>query len=531
MGAADWVLAGGTDELDLKLFAGFHALGLLSDLPCVPFGQTVGTNLGEGAAFFVFEREEDARSRSHEPIAILEGFGTSCDGYHATSPHPSGDGLVRAARAALREAGVVPSDIDWVSAHGTGTRANDAAESWVITRLFEERAHTVPVSASKSLVGHTLGAAGTVELAIAILALQNGCIPPTAGVEQRRAECSVDVVIEKRAAPSKRVLKLGAAFGGANAALVIALPDAAPAQARVRPRRTVRIVGAGAMGGAVAAIDPMGDASDLRGPIGRFAFEDLVRGVDPRGLDATSRYLIVAAQRALERAGIALGGATSDRTGLFVGQRRASPASHVEFEASIASRGLAGVSRSAFTRKVLNTATGAASRGLSLRGPTTTLSTGRGGGLVAVALAAEHLATRDEADVLLAGAVEELGPPDDEAVTGEGAAVIALAAAPACIRTDDVVLAGWAIGGPHQGASVARQALERAGLDPATVVEIFSPGRVTGVPAFAGVLELGRALASIRSGTVPRALVVEAGSLATTAFVLVAASPGDHDAC
>ena len=531
MGAADRVLAGGTDELDLKSFAGFHALHLLSDQPCTPFGEHIGTTLGEGAAFFLLERERDARDGGRTPLAILEGTGTSSDGYHATSPHPAGDGLARAARAALDEACVIADDIDWVSAHGTGTAANDATESLAIQRVFGDRGVRIPVSASKSLVGHTLGAAGAIELVIAILAMDHRCVPPTASVKQRRAACSVNLVTELLGNPSRRVLKLASAFGGANAALVLARPDAVPGAPRERARRVVHVAGAAAVGTSQAAVDPMGDAVDLRGPVGGFVFEDHAPGIDPRSLDATSRLLIVAAHRALQRARLELGCEAVNLAGLFEGQRRASPSSTDDFEKSIETRGLLGASGSAFTRRVLNTPTGAASRGLALRGPTTTLSTGRGSGLVAVVLAVEHLASRDDADVLLAGGVDELAAFEDPTVAGEGAALVLLEASSAFGSGRRAIVAGWALGGPREREVVVARAKRQAGLDPQADIAPFEPeaGEV-GVPAIVGVLALGRALAAIESGTLTHALVVEVGELATTALVLAANERGGGDA-
>lgn len=530
MGAADVVLAGGTDELDLKSFAGFHALHLLAAAPCAPFGQHLGTSLGEGAAFFVLEREADAIAFARSPLAFLEGTGSSSDGYHATTPHPTGDGLARAALAALAQAGVAADDVDWVSAHGTGTAANDATESLAISRVFADRGATVPVTASKSMVGHTLGAAGAIELAIAIAGLQRHRIPPTVGVTQQRPSCGVNLVTELCEHPSKRVLKLGAAFGGANAALVVARVDASPGAAPKRSRREVRLAGSGAAGAPRAELDPMGIALDFRGRMDASGFDALAPGVDPRGLDPTSRLLILAAQRALRRAGLELAGEAANRAGLFVGQRRASPSSTDEFEASIETRGLLAASGSAFTRRVLNTPSGAASRSLALRGPTLTLSTGRGSGLFAVALAAEQLASQDDADVLVAGGVDELAEGEDPRACGDGAAFVALDASMRQSIRRDTVVAGWAVGGPRDRARVVAMATELAGVDRFATLHTFEPrADDLGVPAVGGVLALGRAEAAIGDGSATWALVVEEGALATTAILLtVGAKRGDH---
>lgn len=512
MGAADRVLAGGTDELDLKSFAGFAALRLLATGPCTPFHGEAGTTLGEGAAMFLLEREEDARAAGREALAFLEGHGSSADGYHATSPHPAGDGLVRAAQAALADAGLSPDAVDWISAHGTGTAANDATEAVAIARLFGPRARSIPVTASKSLVGHTLGAAGAVELAIAIEGLRGGYVPPTAFRGPHRPACDLRVVGEALDLPSGHVLKLGSAFGGANAALVIGHPQAPPIPRQGLLRRPVRIAGWGGVGAPAADLDPMGARGDVRGAIEPFAFEERARGIDPRGLDPTSRLLILAVYRALRHAG---GPCSPERSGLFVGQRRASPSSTDEFEASIEARGLLGASGAAFTRRVLNTPSGAAARGLALRGPTLTLSTGAGSGLVAVVLAVQHLALRVDADRLVAGGVDELAADEDRTTRGEGAAAVALEASTA----GGVHVVSARLTGPGRGDEAALSALAEADLA-RDAVERFDASDSPGAPALGGVLALGLACARIDGTPGRSALVVEDGELVSAALVL-----------
>lgn len=514
MGAADRVLAGGTDEIDVKAFAGFHALKLLAQARCTPFGQEVGTMLGEGAAFLCLERASDAARRGHAYRAVLEGWASTSDAFHATSPHPSGDGLTRAAESALRRAGAEPGDVDWVSAHGTGTLANDAAESLAIDRVFAGRA--VPVTALKSVVGHTLGAAGAVELGLAIIAMEAEVVPATIGVETLRQGCTLDLVRSPRSVRGERVLKLSAAFGGVNSATVITrrLPTSPSTPRAPRP---VFIAGGASVGGADLAVDTFGESGELLDPARAFAIDELCPGIDARGLDGMSRLLMAASARALESAGIGPDALASSRSGLFVGQLCVSPSSHLEFDASALERGLTRVSASAFTRKVLNAATGATSRALALRGPTTTLSTGRGSGLVSAVLAAQRLAGSDEADLILAGGVDERDPDRGEVPHGEGAVVVALTSSAGLRRPPRARVTGWALGGPGERARTLEQATSAAPAGSHLFEASTSP---RSAPAATGLLALGRALRAIDRGETTCAVVVEEGPLAVACLVL-----------
>ena len=400
-------------------------------------------------------------------------------------------------------------------------------------RIFGARAPRVPVTAGKSLVGHALGAAGALELAMILFGLERGLVPPTASTAQRRHGCDLDVVTAPRPTDARRVLKLAAAFGGANAALVLAAPcSSAPAE-EIRPRRFVRIVGLGGLGPGDPARDPMEAhtpgterAAAPRGRVAPLDLEVLVPGVDPRGLDPVAQHLAVAVARALAPLGGAPWGAVAARTGLFVGQRRASPASYAVFEEAIAARGCERVPGSAYTRKVFNAATGAITRAFALRGPTTTVSTGAASGLTAVVLAAEHLAARDDADRVVAASTEELAPAEDARALGDGAAAVVLAADAPPADGTGVVLAGWAIGGPGERAAVAARATRS--LDaPGDMAELVVDDRLGDGSSLDGMLALGRAVAAIRSGACRWFRVVESGPLVTVALV-VRAEGVDH---
>lgn len=489
-GIADVVVAGGADALTEEIFAGFHNLGLLSPDRCAPFSEPSGTTLGEGAGFLVLERAEDAARRGAAAAGWISGYGLSCDAYHATSPDPTGSGVARASRAALADAGLSAADIDYVSAHGTGTETNDPAEWRGISAVLGERAARVPVSATKSVLGHGQGAAGVLEIIATLLAMARGAIPQTLHHTRPRPRCPEDPVAQRtpRPHPVAHALCNSSAFGGANA--VVAIDAAAtPAPSRAVLPRRVRVLGAGLVlpgitGAAALAALGAGDRRSGRiiDPPPRSA-----AGLDLRGMDPQSRHLAHATAEALRDAG---GGRDvrqslqRDRIGLFAALARISPASAHELDDSVKERGLLRLSAPAFTRVVLNAGPGACARALQLRGPTTTITTGDGGGLTALVLAAEHLALHDDADVLCVAAADELDRDDAPGRVCEAGACLVLAAGDAPVAAaPEIRLAGWGLAGPGERDLAVARALAMAGVDPAAAPEPEGGGPV--LPAWA----------------------------------------------
>ncbi|MGW3498272.1 beta-ketoacyl-[acyl-carrier-protein] synthase family protein [Streptomyces sp. NPDC001020] len=227
-GEADVVLAGGAEAPVTSLivggFARAGALSVRNDEPeraVRPFGaDRDGFVLGEAAAVLVLESEANARTRGAEVLAVLAGYGRSSDAHHVAGPHPEGAGAARALRLALRSAGWSASDVSYVNAHGTGTRYNDAAEAKALRAALGPAADGVPVSATKSTTGHSLGAAGAVEAVASVLALRHGVIPPTLNTDTPDPAIGLDVVgPEPRPAELTAVLSDSFAFGGHNVVL------------------------------------------------------------------------------------------------------------------------------------------------------------------------------------------------------------------------------------------------------------------------------------------------------------------------
>jgi 3-oxoacyl-[acyl-carrier-protein] synthase II len=229
-GDADVVLAGGTDAaVNPVAVLGFSLLGTLSrrnDEPARasrPFDRgRDGFVVGEGAGVVVLEREAFARARGARVLAELAGYGLTCDAYRITDERPDADGAARAISACLADAGLAPREVEYVNAHGTGTRMNDVTETRALVRSLGPCAGVIPVSSTKSMIGHLLAAAGAVELVAAIVALREGFVPPTINLEAPDMECDLDYVpnVARPATPAS-ALSTSFGFGGQNACLAI----------------------------------------------------------------------------------------------------------------------------------------------------------------------------------------------------------------------------------------------------------------------------------------------------------------------
>jgi 3-oxoacyl-[acyl-carrier-protein] synthase II len=226
----DMLLMGGAEAtLYPQAFAAFCLLRAMSQRNEAPHKASRpfdkdrdGFALGEGAGMLVMEDLEHARKRGAHIYAEVLGFGMTCDAYHMTAPEPTGVQAARALRIALKDAGITPQQVDYINAHGTSTPLNDKTETAVIKQVFGDDAYRIPVSATKSMIGHLIGAAGSVELIATVLALENQVLPPTINYETPDPECDLDYVPNvARPAAIKIALKNSFGFGGKNSALVV----------------------------------------------------------------------------------------------------------------------------------------------------------------------------------------------------------------------------------------------------------------------------------------------------------------------
>jgi 3-oxoacyl-[acyl-carrier-protein] synthase II len=229
-GEADVMISGGSEaaltELGLASFCSLKALSERNDEPeraSRPFDKDRdGFVLSEGAGVVVLEELEYARKRNARIYAELVGCGVSCDGTHITAPDPEGIGSCNAMRIALKNAGILPGQIDYINAHGTSTPLNDVSETKAIKKVFKDSAHKVSISSTKSHMGHLLGASGGVELIVTALAMYYNTVPPTINLDNPDPECDLDYTPKK---PRKKTINYAMSnsfgFGGHNAVLVI----------------------------------------------------------------------------------------------------------------------------------------------------------------------------------------------------------------------------------------------------------------------------------------------------------------------
>jgi 3-oxoacyl-[acyl-carrier-protein] synthase II len=229
-GDADAMLCGGAEAAITPMgvggFAAMRALSTRNDDPehaSRPFdADRDGFVIGEGAGVLVLEELERARQRGAKVYAEVVGYGMSSDAFHITQPSENGDGAVRVMMNAIRDAGIQPQDVDYINAHGTSTHYNDKLETMAIKQVFGDSAYSIPVSSTKSMMGHLLGAAGGVEAGVIALALKDQVLPPTANLENTDPDCDLDYVprVARRQA-LRYALSNSFGFGGTNAAVLM----------------------------------------------------------------------------------------------------------------------------------------------------------------------------------------------------------------------------------------------------------------------------------------------------------------------
>ncbi len=228
-GIAPVILCGGTEAAITPLsVAGFSSMGALCshnqpERASLPFDvERSGFVMGEGSGIVIMETLENAQKRGAKIYAEIVGCGATCDAYHITAPDPNGEGGARAMEKAIIEGGVTPAEISYINAHGTGTLYNDLCETKAIKNVFDEHAYSVPVSSTKSMTAHMLGAAGAIEAIVCIKAMQDHFIPPTIGLENPDPECDLDYVPkEGRNRDLEYTLSNSFGFGGHNVSILL----------------------------------------------------------------------------------------------------------------------------------------------------------------------------------------------------------------------------------------------------------------------------------------------------------------------
>lgn len=427
MGMADVVLAGGADTLAASTIAGFDGLKATSSMHGAPFSTPTGLVLGEGAGFMVLESEQHATGRNAEVLGEFLGYGLSNDAYHATAPDPSGKGQALAMTRALRDAGVDAVEISYVNAHGTGTEANDRAETRAIRRVFDQHVDALPVSSTKSMVGHCLGAAGVIEAIASFTCSQKGVLPPTANFTAPREGCTLDYVGTpgRPWGGNSPFMSNNFAFGGNNASLVFSRGRRESGAVSERSYAgDISVSSTGILSpaglGRAALVDALrnrmatvreepvhGDQHFHVGRVPEFDMRSIDRKLDTRGLDRSSILALAATRIALREAGIPDRPSALRDLGYYLSLSAGPSWGESEHLRSWFDHNYHLDQVRAFPYVVQNSVAGNVCRVLGLSGHNTTLCGGPGAGLMGIALA--FLSIRNgHASSVLCGAVDEL---------------------------------------------------------------------------------------------------------------------------
>jgi len=263
-GKAPFTLAVGTEPLYLPTFAGFFGLKAMRAEPCAPFSGTPGMSLGEGGGAIVLEEYEHAKARGATIFAEIISYATSADAYHETAPDPRAEGAVRAMRMALNNAAIAPEKIDYINAHGTGTEANDRAETLAIKKVFSSIPE-LPVSTTKSYFGHNIGAAGIIEFLACLVTLPEGKMLPTLNFTVPRPGCDLNYIANEFMDKDVNLfMKNNYAFGGNNCSVIASIKPEVAAPTSYTPRDVV-ITGIGAVSAAGFGRTEMFDAISKNG--------------------------------------------------------------------------------------------------------------------------------------------------------------------------------------------------------------------------------------------------------------------------
>ncbi len=436
-GKCDWVLAGGADGFSKLTYAGFAALGAVSDGPCAPFSEPIGLSLGDGAGFVIIESLESAHRRNARVHAELYGYGLSWDAYHITAPEPAGEGMNRAIAMALAESGVDRSHVEYVNVHGTGTRSNDAAETVGLKRFFalEDGTEGVvpPISATKSFTGHMLGASSVLGVITSIVGMQRNWLPPTANFSNVRPGCELDCIPNTpREKEFSCFMAQSAAFAGANAVIVGGRETLArkPDAQKSHPKEDIVISGMGIISpiglnakefalnilsgtsGLSSAEELIKDSAAGRmvGLVKNFNARKLMPTLNLRRVDQVAAYATVASSLALQDARLWPTPGDGGRIGLVVGVARGAASSYERYLEGVKGGKWSAASAVHFPNLVMSSVGGQVSSALGIRGITSSLVGAGAGGIQVIAHALELFRSNPHQDAVVVVTSDELTP-------------------------------------------------------------------------------------------------------------------------
>jgi 3-oxoacyl-[acyl-carrier-protein] synthase II len=405
-GALDVVIAGGYDPVSEYAYAGFDSMRLVEPGRLRPFCKgREGMKLAEGYAIVVLERWSTTAS----PLAEIRGVGESADAHHLTQPHPEGEGALRAIEQALR--GSYPSEIGLISAHATATPNNDAAEHAAFSRAFGTALHDIPVVAFKSHVGHTLGAAGSTELILSLLARREGLAPPTANITRAELEFPDLGILEcSRRARICATLNASLGFGGANTCIVLGEPR--PTRHEHPNLRDVFITGVGFLAPGMIGAEALAQCLTQHaspaptGMLKESEYAHLINARRVRRMSEYSKLTLAATALALRHAGVSDVPAFAESCSALLGSMHGGALFCRDYYTEVVRDGMGAANPVLFAEGVPNAASAQLSLMLGIKGSCQTIIGSRTAGLDALRLATLRIAT-GACDRIIVGAAEE----------------------------------------------------------------------------------------------------------------------------
>lgn len=409
-GRSDLVIAGGSDALSKVVFAGFDSLRALKDSPSSPYSKELGLSLGEGSAFVVLEPLEKVKNK-HIYSQIL-GTGLSNDAYHATAPDPDGEGIGFSVSTALDRSGVSSDQIEYINTHGTGTKANDAAELNGLKKIFgKKKIEEVPLSSSKSYFGHNLGAAAAIEYVSTILLFEKGFLPATMNFTELRDGCkNINLIAngKKKQNWPKYFLKNNAAFGGHNCSIVSKNPSYIKKldDRSAQRKSSVFINGFGFV---YDNLYKQGFQNIFRQNDDVFKLKKFDKHLYARRMNQLSQSSIAAIVLSLRNSAFKTNMLKETNIGLCYGTGFGSLQSSKKYLSSIEEDGYDHASSIYFPDMVLNSTAGTISKQLGIKGYATSISSGGNEGSLAL-IAAYEAIKNDRQKFCIAASGEEASP-------------------------------------------------------------------------------------------------------------------------
>lgn len=403
-GKADAFIAGGSDAFTSLAFSGFHALHALDENPCSPFNNSHGITLGEGAGILIVESYESAVKRGAKIYCEILGSGVSSDAHHITAPRPDGEGQMSAISKAMVKSGLGKNDIDYINAHGTGTAKNDEAEFLSLHTLFDGNDH-LSVSSTKSMTGHCLGAAGSIEAVFAVKSICEGKVPPTIGYTEENLEALKEKAGDIDFTPNKSkdkklsyVMSNSFAFGGNNASIIFSekehdIPDNSN-------KERLCITGIGTLTGKGSVEIKSEDYS-----------EHGIKMAFYRKLDRFSQLQLISGMRCIKDADIPE--EKRAEMGIIIGTCDGPLTEIVGFQKNVIDNGTANGSAFSFPNTVYNAAGGYFSIFAGIKGYNVTDANGRQAGLQSICYACDVIRNGDE-NIMIACGTDENTAVEEE---------------------------------------------------------------------------------------------------------------------